>query len=259
MKNHQNKYIIDKCPILGKKAIILNTFLFDLDGTLLPIDGDTFEREYFKRLCEMLKNEFEPELTVKYMWEATKHMVINNEAEKTNKDVFMKKFSELTNRDADVMYDLFLNFYAGNYRTMGELVAPSEYIASSIKLLKQKGYRLIVATNPLFPVEAIDERIKWAGLDKSDFDYITSFEYMHFCKPNINYYKEILSIINKKPEDCIMVGNDVQEDLIAGELGIKTFLIEEHIINRKQTAPVSDYNGTYQDFYSFVCELPDVK
>jgi FMN phosphatase YigB (HAD superfamily) len=186
-------------------------------------------------------------------------MVLNNEADRTNKDVFMKKFSELTNKDADVMYDTFMDFYFGEYKTMGELISPLEHIRDSIKILKEKGYKLIVATNPLFPTEAIIERIKWAGLETSDFEYITSFEHMHFCKPNTSYYKEILTIINKEPENCIMVGNDVEEDLGAGKLGIKTFLIKNHIINKKNVEPNTDYTGTYEDFYKFANELPYIK
>jgi FMN phosphatase YigB (HAD superfamily) len=234
----------------------MNIILFDLDGTLLPLDFEQFEKEYFKGLCLKLSNYFTPDMAVKYIWEATAEMVKSNDPETTNQEVFMKKFSEISKTSSDEMYDLFLNFYKNEFRDLGKDIKPSQYILDSIKALKEKGYRLVIATNPLFPIEAIHERIGWAGLDVEEFIYITSFEKMHFCKPNIKYYEEILHVIGAEPEECLMVGNDVEEDLIAGQLGIKTFLIENHILNKKNIEPMPDFKGNYNDFFNFASALP---
>ncbi len=117
---------------------------------------------------------------------------------------------------------------------------------------------MVVATNPIFPKKAILHRIKWAGFDPEDFMHITSYEESHYCKPKIQFYEEILKKINKIPEECMMVGNNVEEDLIAGELGIKTYLIEDFIINSSNTNFISTYKGNYNDFYKFVNNLPDL-
>lgn len=234
----------------------MNTILFDLDGTLLPIDGDVFEKEYFRRIAMKLGKYFSPEDTVKYIWQATVEMVLNTDPTKTNKEIFMDKFSQLTSRDEEEMYPLFLDFYRSEYRELKNFITPSKYIIESIKLLKEKGYRMVVATNPIFPMEAILDRIRWAGLNELDFELITCFEKMHFCKPQIKYYEEILSIINVKPESCLMVGNDVEEDLAAGKLGIKTFLIEDNVLNRRNLDISADYSGSYKDFHKFIKGLP---
>jgi hypothetical protein len=46
-------------------------------------------------------------------------------------------------------------------------------------------------------------------------------------------------------------GYDVQEDLVAGKLGIKTFLIRDNIIHRTDEQIYADYIGYYDDFLNF--------
>jgi FMN phosphatase YigB (HAD superfamily) len=129
----------------------------------------------------------------------------------------------------------------------------------SVKILKDKGYDIIIATNPLFPQKAIHHRVNWAGFNPEEFLYISTFEQNHYCKPQINYYKEVLEHTGKDAKDCIMVGNDVQEDLIASKLGMKTYLITDNLLHRTEEEIQSDYIGTYEDFLNFVKELPHVE
>ena len=80
---------------------------------------------------------------------------------------------------------------------------------------------------------------------------------MHYCKPRIEYYREIMEIINKRPENCLMVGNDAEEDMVVHRLGMKTFLLDVHLIKRADKLPPVDYMGGYRDLYDFVLnELP---
>ena len=116
----------------------------------------------------------------------------------------------------------------------------------------------MIATNPMFPKLAIDKRIEWAGIDRNDFIYVSSFEDNHFCKPQIEFYREILTDIRRTPEECIMVGNDMAEDMISGQLGITTYCITNHLLNKYQLPDTSDHSGTYADFLKFVNQLPYV-
>ena len=142
---------------------------------------------------------------------------------------------------------------------MEKAVKTEDTIPKSIDILKEKGYELVIATNPLFPFEAVKARVEWANLDIDDFKFVTSIETSSFAKPNINYYKEILDEIKKDPDECFMVGNDVLEDLVIRELGIKTFLINNHILNRHNLDYISDFEGDYNDYLKFVKSLPDIK
>lgn len=236
---------------------MLDTFLFDLDGTLLPLDMKKFTEIYFREMGSMFEDMIEPKLLAKYIWAATREMVENIEY-KTNEEIFMTKFSELIGGDICKYTERFDNFYDTLYHNTKEAVEDQSLMIESIAILKEKNYKLVVATNPMFPRKAIHHRIQWAGLDLMDFEYVTSYEDNHYCKPQLHFYKEVLDIIGKKPEQCIMVGNDVQEDLCALYTGMKTFLIRNYMINRTQESINSTYEGYYEDFYSFVENLPFV-
>lgn len=75
--------------------------------------------------------------------------------------------------------------------------------------------KTVLAINPIFPRSAVESRIGWAGLDVSDFEYITTYENSWYCKPNPEYYNEILSKLNLQSGECPIVGNDVTEDMVA--------------------------------------------
>ncbi|MGE4282282.1 MAG: HAD family hydrolase [Clostridia bacterium] len=233
---------------------MLDTFLFDLDGTLLPLDTDQFMKIYFNELGKAFHDIIEPKTLTRSIWNATEAMVRSTEHQ-TNEEVFMERFFSLIEGDKDTYMQRFNAFYDNEFMRVKSSVQDMPLIKECINMLKEKGYQLVLATNPIFPRKAIHHRIRWAGLDPKDFIYITSYEQNHYCKPQLKYYEEILKDIGKNPEQCIMVGNDVQEDLVVSKLDIKTYLITNHIINRSKDAFTSDYQGTYEDFYEFVQKI----
>lgn len=238
--------------------INLNTILFDLDGTLLPMDMDNFTKIYFEQLGIYFKDLIDPKTLGKSIWASTETMVKNLE-HKTNEEVFMSDFAKRIHGDLNIYQERFDKFYDTCFLEAKSAVFENPYIQKSVALLQKKGYKLVVATNPLFPLKAIQHRIKWAGFKVEDFSYITHYEKNHYCKPQIQYYEEVLRDIKKTPEECMMVGNDVQEDLVAGKLGIKTFLIKDYILHRTDDKIPADYIGSYVDFYKFAEELPSIK
>ena len=121
-----------------------------------------------------------------------------------------------------------------------------------IENCKTKGYRVILATNPIFPDVATQKRTKWAGLDVSEFEGYTTYENCNFCKPNLEYYKELMDRFELKPEECLMVGNDVDEDMVSEKLGLQVFLITDCMINKKNK-DISVYNhGNFEDLAAFL-------
>lgn len=121
-----------------------------------------------------------------------------------------------------------------------------------VRSLKEKNIRVVLATNPVYPSVATENRIRWAGLQPDDFEYFTTYENSHYCKPNLDYYREIMDKLHLNPEECLMVGNDVDEDMIAEQLGMKVFLLTDCLINKAEK-DISVYpRGDFQDLISFI-------
>jgi len=247
----------DKFFLSTEGGFIMNTILFDLDGTLLPMNTDAFARAYFNEIACYFSDLIHGKELIAHILGSTKAMVTNTEF-KTNEEVFMEDFRTKVGSDIDLYKERFDSFYDTGFLNLKESIFQAPLMIKAVNIIKEKGYNMVVATNPQFPLKAILHRIKWAGLDPNDFIYISSYEKNHYCKPQIKFYEEILKDIGKAPEECLMVGNDVEEDLIAGELGIKTYLIKDHIQNSNEKEVACDIEGTYEDFYKFAEELPSI-
>jgi len=236
---------------------MIDTILFDLDGTLLPMDFEKFLEIYFSKMGLVFQDLIEPQTLVKYIWAATDAMIRNTEP-LTNETVFFNKFSQLIAQDPEIYKRRFQKFYDAEFLETKESVLDTAVIKESALSLKKKGYDLILATNPIFPEKAIRHRLNWAGFSPGDFSYVTCYERNHYCKPQLQFFEELLKETKKRPEQCLMVGNDVQEDLVAAKLGIKTYLITDCLIHRTEAAITADFQGDYQDFAVFVNNLPSV-
>ncbi|QUI23571.1 HAD family hydrolase [Vallitalea pronyensis] len=236
----------------------MNTILFDLDGTLLPLDEKIFVDTYFDALHRTFEDKMDKKTFVNYIWGATAHMRDENDEERTNQELFMDKFATFVGDEMDEYKERFDRFYETGFLEVEKAVSKSQYVIDAIKLLKEKGYTIVLATNPLFPLTAVHHRIHWAGLQPEDFEHITAYENSHYCKPYTAYYEEILTHIDKQPDECMMIGNDVQEDLVAGKLGLKTFLVENHLINRNNDTVDCTLRGNYEDLFEYVASLPHV-
>lgn len=226
----------------------INTIIFDLDGTLLPMSSETFEGAYFKSLVQYLSPYVSQDVLMNAIWNALKDTVTNNDYI-TNEKVFFESFKKYFKGESDVsvILDAFYRYYDEAFDDLAALVPNNQAFVKAVLSLKDKGYTLLIATNPLFPKAAIYKRIEWAGFRVDDFSYISTFEASHYCKPNLNYYREILERNNLDPASCLMIGNDVQEDMIACELGMKGWILTDYVIDREKEMEYH-WKGTRQDF-----------
>lgn len=230
------------------------TILFDLDGTLLPIDMDEFIKKYFRLLSDHFSDLFDPEYFVEAINKATVKM-IENEGQNTNKEVFEQRFFDLIEPkqiNREEIWDRFYDFYDNVFPRLEEYFQLDDLGFQIVQAAKEKGFNLIIATNPLFPKEAVYTRLRWIDLQPKDFQQITSYEDMHYCKPNINYYREILDKQNYVPQDCVMIGNDLRDDMIAKKINIKTFLVEDFMVKRKNVDVKPDWQGTRKEIIDYI-------
>lgn len=212
---------------------MIKNILFDLDGTLLPMDQDKFANGYFNRLVKKLAPlGYDPKKTVDGIWAGTAAMVKNN-GDCTNEQAFWNKFGEIFGEKAIKDKPVFDEYYRVEFQDVKTDCGFNTQAAGTVKKLKKDGFKLILATNPIFPAVATESRIKWAGLDKDDFLLYTTYENSHYCKPNPDYYREICEKLSLNPTECLMVGNDAEEDAAAEKLGMKVFLLTDCLINKK--------------------------
>ena len=62
----------------------------------------------------------------------------------------------------------------------------------------------------------------------------------------------ILNELNVDANDCLMVGNDVDEDMITSQLGMDVYLILDELIN-KHNLDISPYKqGTLENLLEFI-------
>ena len=231
---------------------MITTVLFDLDGTLLPMDQDKFVQSYIGRMAKKLApHGYDPELLTKGLWKGTGAMV-KNDGTQTNEELFWQVFNGVMGKDCRGDEPLFADYYENEFQQVAGDCGFDERAAEAIRQIRALGYRVALATNPLFPAIATQSRAKWAGLEIDDFDLITTYENSRFCKPNPEYYRQILATLNLKPENCVMVGNDVSEDMIAEKLGIRVFLLTDCILN-KENKDIDRYpQGSFPELMDFI-------
>lgn len=231
-----------------------NTIIFDLDGTLLPMDNDLFLKTYISSISQFFSQDIDPNRFAKALLEASELTIMDNTPEK-NETTYMKYFGELLGVDPNTYHNKFYDYYKTTFDICKKTTSESKEMKKAVSILKEKGYDLVIATNPLLPLISNLKRIKWAGLNTDDFIHITSFESCTSCKPRKAFYQEVLTNINKSPEECIMIGNDTRDDLSIMQLGVETYLITDCIIEHNEQTITPTYRGTYKDFLQFTKEL----
>lgn len=181
-------------------------------------------------------------------------MVLNN-GEKTNEKAFWEYFCSVFGEQAIKDEPIFDEYYHTDFNKVKEVCSYDEKANQTVKELKEKGLRLVLATNPIFPKIATENRAKWAGIDINDFEFFTTYENSYHCKPNLEYYKDILAKLKLSAKECLMVGNDVTEDLIAEKLGMKVFLLNNCVIN-KENKDISNYKqGGFSELLEYIDTL----
>ena len=212
---------------------MIKAVLFDLDGTLLPMDQDRFTDAYFKALAAWMEpHGYESEKLIRSVWTGTKAMIAND-GTRTNREAFWDTFARIYGEESRASESVFDEFYSRGFDRLKDICGRREQVGQMVKTLRDRGYRLILASNPLFPIGAQKSRLVWAGVDPDDFEYISSYENSGFCKPNPAYYTELAGKNGLAPEECLMVGNDAEEDMAAGKIGMGLFLATDCLINRR--------------------------
>ncbi len=235
---------------------MFDAILFDLDGTLLNIDMNVFLQDYFRLMGRMAgKKAFgDPGKLAELVYHCTGIMIDDCSSGSTNQETFMKEFLLKWPASQKQAEDFFDEFYLTEFPLLQQHGNAFPGMREMMGKLIDKDLKVVIATQSVFPVEAIQQRLQWAGVGDYPFTLVTSYEHMHYCKPYVEYFGEIAERIGVDPAKCLMVGNDTGEDLPAGKLGMKTFLLEECLIDKGDSPYRPDWRGRLPDLFRFINE-----
>ena len=226
--------------------------LFDLDGTLLPMDQDVFVNGYFGFLVKKMEPYgYEPKKLIRSIWGGTEAMV-KNDGTVSNEEAFWRYFTSVYGERSREDIHLFEEFYAVDFQKAQSFCGFTPLARETVELVRSLGGTAVLATNPLFPAVATESRVRWAGLSTEEFALYTTYENISWCKPNLDYYREILRRLEADPGSCIMVGNDVSEDMVAEKLGMKVFLLTDCMINKQQEDTSRWPSGSFGELADFL-------
>ncbi len=212
-----------------------SAILFDLDGTLLPYDDmHGFLQTYFSLLyTKGPEFGYEEEVFHQAFSEGMRAMRFNDGAE-TNQKRFWDAFTAFTGRDNSREIEARLaEYYTGpEYRRLKALTGENPLVGEVMAAARQVTDRIVIATNPVYPLCALTERMHWVGLSENDVDYVSCYENSHFCKPTREYYDEMFAAVGADPSRGIMIGNDLREDIGALKTGAELFIVDSWLLDR---------------------------
>lgn len=228
--------------------------MFDLDGTLLPMDYDGFLKGYLGLLSkEVARLGYEAKALVDAMWQGFGAMT-ENDGTKTNCDAFWQSFAGVFGEKVYKDIPAFDAFYKNGFHKARAFTKENPLAKEALRLAKKAGEKVVLATSPIFPTGAVESRLSWIGLGYSDFDFVTDYSNSGYCKPNPKYYLDIAEKIGVDPQRCLMVGNNTEEDIVpAASVGMDTYLITDCLICEKEMPECK--NGSFSDFTKFIDKI----
>lgn len=237
--------------IIMKKLIMT-----DLDCTLLPMDQDAYIQIYVNAIAKMFyEHGFDGKQIAKATMQSA-YAMGKNDGSRKNAEVFEEAFKALVADRAQEAIDLFPSVYNEPYDAIKAVTRVNEHAEEIVKLMREKAEFVVVATQPMFPLEAVQKRLSWTNLSTDMFDDVTVYDNCTFSKPSTGYYKEIMEKFNATPENTVMFGNDVTEDILpCKELGVETFLLTDGLINTKNHDISTFRQGNYADMIEYLKSL----
>lgn len=220
------------------------------------MDQDVFTRQYFTALgAHAAKYGYQPRAVVSAVAQGATDMV-ENDGKKLNNDVFWAAFFKAfpdRDRSEEKIFDEFYETSFDGLKSVAQVNPDAKAVVE--RLAAKSGLRLVLASNPVFPRIAQERRVRWAGIEPSVFCHVTSYENSHYCKPNPAYFTEIAEVINARPDECLMIGNDAVEDGAAIAAGFKFFLLTDGLLHGDGFDLNAVPHGGYIELNAYLDEL----
>jgi HAD superfamily hydrolase (TIGR01549 family) len=208
----------------------MRAILFDLDNTLLENDMEDFIPAYLDALGGHMSDLYQPDEFIRTLMRATSAMVADPDPSFTNMEAFDSAFFPALGCERADLEPMFDQFYCDHFPNLRSVTETKPEARSVVEWVFAQGYQVAIATNPLFPLTAIEQRLEWAGLPVEEFPFalITSYESMHATKPHTAYYKEIARRLGVAEDQCLMIGDEWRLDIApAHAVGMQVYWIAD--------------------------------
>lgn len=224
--------------------------LFDLDGTLLDSNMENFIPLYFQALSARVAHLMPPKEFVVQLMRATEAMMAND-GTATNEQVFANAFYPLLGHNRAELEPIFDDFYAYDFPDLRKYTSRKPEARPLVQRAFDLGYDVVIATNPLFPRTATQQRLEWAGVADFPYSLVTSYENSRACKPNLRYFDLVCEHIGRAPAECLVVGDEAM-DMVAARVGCLTFLVPGPATALNASVPEPAYRGTLSDVMALI-------
>ena len=203
------------------------TLLLDLDHTLLDTNLDAFMPAYFQALSQHMADHSAPDTMLRALIAGVKRMNENEDPTHTLEEIFEADFYAKLGFSKQDLIHIIEEFYDNVFPALARHTRQRPGAVPFVEWAVSCGYRIAIATDPLFPRKATYHRLRWAGFEPERFELVSSFEHFHFSKTHPAYYAEVLGRLGWPEGPVLMVGNDIERDLVpAHRLGLKTFFVD---------------------------------
>lgn len=130
---------------------MLKAVLFDLDGTLLPMDQDIFITAYLDAMAKKMEpHGYDPQLLTKAIWRGTAAMAANI-GDKTNEAVFWENFCGVFGSRARIDEPIFREFYENEFQQVANACGFSPEAGACITQIHKMGLRTVLPQILFFP------------------------------------------------------------------------------------------------------------
>ena len=225
----------------------IRAVLFDLDGTLIDVDMSAFIPAYLKGLAAHFNDPGHRQQIAGVMRSAVIDMLCRVDGSRTLEERLLDLLHSRLKIPARRYRRALDDFCNGDLAGLSHLVQGHPLAMSLLETCRANEWQVVLATNPIFPRAVIDARVSWGGFDGDLFDYVTSYETCRHCKPHLEYFQEILTLLDVPAESCLMIGNDTLHDMAAGSAGLTTCLLTPWRIDHEEGAAPVHWQGTHEE------------
>lgn len=227
---------------------MIQAILFNIEGTLTNVDKADFIQNFLGILAPRFAHLLSPDKFSKQLLKSMATMQSEPKPGQTNIQTFYDDFVKATGQSVQTLRPIFDEFYTSDFPALRCLVTANTQGVKVVEYAIQQGFLTAVASNPLMPLTAVQEQVRWTGLTPEHFKVIAALDNFHYCKPHLEFFREVADSLGVKPESCLLV-SEYTEDVVCQELGMKMFL--EGALELESQA---DYTGQIDDLFRLISQ-----